>query len=84
MPDELVFEGGRRLVIAPPSGDLLDPTCSPAEAIVSAAEDGHPRYTFVIQLEQGDVEAIAAGGGRFFYTTHGLVAPFQFDTVVET
>lgn len=81
MPDELVFEDGERMVIAPPDGDLTNEKISPAEAIVVRAENETPTYTFVIQLETDDLETIERDGGRFFYTTVGLVAPFQFDTI---
>jgi hypothetical protein len=72
------------MTIAPPSGDLLDDEVRAAEAIVDRSNlYGREvrRYSFVIQLEDGDAEAIEREGGRFLLTFLDHVAPFDVQVV---
>lgn len=87
IPDWLIPAWGVRKVIAAPDGDLLAQNgIAPVEAIVSVPPDddeGRPMYTMLIQLEEGDVEAINAAGGRFLLTMQGGVIPFHMGVLVE-
>lgn len=79
IPDDAVWEGGRRVVFSAPDGDLLNPTIAPVEAIIDRAGDGTPRVCVRCTLEPGDLEKLAAGGHVWvaFYGA-GLV-PFNVD-----
>lgn len=83
IPDEAVWENGRRMVIAPPGGDLTHPEISPAEAVVEPVSVGGrvmPSYSFMCALEGDDLEKLQAGG-HVWVTFYGAVMPFSVTAV---
>jgi hypothetical protein len=59
IPDDLIWEGARRVVFAPPDGD---PTgeIRPVETLVDVGQStGHPRICVRLVLEDGDLERLA-------------------------
>lgn len=61
IPDAEVFEGGYRLVIAGPDGDLTG-EIRPVEAVRSLGDDGAPYISLRITLDDGDLDRLAAHG----------------------
>lgn len=70
IPDEDIWEGAHRLVIAPPGGDMLHPTIRAIEALIDVTENGK-RFCCRIELDDADVERINAGERVFWYTQSG-------------
>lgn len=88
IPDALVPDWGTRHVIAPPDGDLLNDEIRPVEAIVAPlfGDDGEPIpgstcYSVLIQIEDGDWEAVEATR-QFLITFEGSVVPFGVKALV--
>lgn len=82
IPDQMVPSWGKREVISPPDGDLLNEDIAPVEAIVSVdSEQGMVMYTLLIQIEEGDMDSLEATGGRFLLTMGGAIVPFSLGTL---
>lgn len=77
IPDEAVWPGAVRRVIAPPGGDLTDPDVSPVEAVVDVVL-GFPRFNIRCVLEPGELEK-RASGGHVWVSFLGHVVPFSVD-----
>lgn len=60
IPDDEVWEGARRVVFSPPSGDLTDDHIRVAELLVDRTPDG-PRISARIVLDAGDLQCLEAG-----------------------
>ena len=79
IPAEAVWDGARRVVIAPPGGDLTDPDIAPVEAVVDRPESlGGIRLSVRCVLEPGDLEKLAAGG-HVWVSFYGQMVPFCVD-----
>lgn len=78
IPDEEVWEGARRRIIAAPDGDLTGENGIEAvEALTSISEDGTPMFHVRIVLDDLDVARIQNGERVFWYTQHGTgLRPF--------
>lgn len=57
IPDELQQPGVRRIVIAPPDGDLTNQKIGPVEALAAIVEDGLC-LTMLVALEDDDLERL--------------------------
>lgn len=75
IPDECVWAGAVRRVIAPPGGDLTDDTIAPCEALIERAVDGIPLFSMRCVLEDDDLEKLK-DGGVVWLTLWGHVVPF--------
>ena len=77
IPDEEVWEGATRKVIAAPDGDLLGESgYEPVEALTEIV-DGTPMFHVRMVLDEMDVARIQAGERVFWYTQHGTaLRPF--------
>lgn len=71
IPDNEIWEGATRQVIAPPGGDMLHPTIAPVEMLIDRDEDGVQRYCARVVLDDADVERINMGERVFWYSQHG-------------
>lgn len=82
IPTEAVWPGGRRVVIAPPDGDLTSTVIAPVEAVVDQGQDtGIPRISVRCVLEDGDLEKLADGGTVWIAFYGGQLVPFCVDVV---
>lgn len=77
IPTEAVWEGGRRIVMAPPDGDMFHPDIAPLEMIADQVSIG-VRFSARCALEEGDLEKLAAGG-HVWVSFVGHVVPFSVD-----
>lgn len=57
-----MWPGARRIVVAPPDGDLTNNDIAPVEALIDRLEDGSPRMSVRCVLEDGDLAKLATGG----------------------
>jgi acyl CoA:acetate/3-ketoacid CoA transferase beta subunit len=74
-----VWEGGRRIVYAAPNGSLTDDHIRPVEAIVDRlTTTGGKRVCVKVQLEEGDLDKLTAGG-HVWLSMYGGLVPFCFD-----
>jgi hypothetical protein len=79
IPAEAIREGARRIVVAPPGGDLTDPDIAPVEAVIDRPEGlGGIRLSVRCVLEPGDLEKLTAGG-HVWVSFYGQVVPFCVD-----
>lgn len=79
IPEEAVWEGGRRLVFAAPDGDLTNPDIAPVEAIVDRSDTtGNVRISVRCQLEDGDLVKLAQGG-YVWVSFYGGIPVFSVD-----
>lgn len=81
IPAEAVWEGGRRIVVAAPGGDLADPTIAPVEAVIDQPDSlpqGHKRLSVRCVLEPGDLDKLTAGG-HVWISFYGYMVPFCVD-----
>jgi hypothetical protein len=74
--DHDVWDGARRIVMAPPDGDLTNDVVRPLEMLVEASPDGSVMYHAKLVLEPGDLDHLVAGGA-VWVTFLGVVAPFS-------
>jgi hypothetical protein len=82
IPDEAIWEGARRMVIAPPDGDLTSTDIAPVEALVDVGQDtGIPRISVRCVLEEGDLDKLKAGGTVWIGFYGGQLIPFCVDVV---
>lgn len=81
IPDELVPPGMRRLVIAAPDGDLLNPDVAPVEALVSE-RNGQRVFATRWQLESGDLEMLTAGGYVWLCVMAPQLPPVSLDVML--
>lgn len=75
----------KRLIVAPPSGDLNDPDISPIEAIVGKCilpNFDCDEYMVKIVLEPGDIEDLTTNS-CFYIVFMGAVVPFRFHPARE-
>ena len=68
IPDEAVWEGAVRRVVAGPGGDLTG-DIRPVEALIDADDYG-PRFNMLIRLDPGDLEQLQESP-HFWLTWHG-------------
>ena len=59
IPDELVVGGLRRVVIAPPGGDLTHDRVAAVEVLAGVDPQLGVCQTILVQLEDGDLERLA-------------------------
>jgi hypothetical protein len=79
IPDEAIWPGAVRKVIAAPNGDLTDETIAPVEVLMDRPESlGGVRYCVRMALEPGDLEKLQAGG-NVWIAFYGAVVPFYAD-----
>lgn len=78
IPDDEIWEGSRRMVMAAPGGDLTDDRIRPLEVLVDDAGDGTPRFCARMVLEDGDLEKLQAGG-TVWLAFYSCVIPFSAD-----
>lgn len=76
IPDEAIWAGARRIVVAPPDGDLTNPVIAPVEALADLALDDTPCLSVRCVPEAGDIEALQAGGFVWLTFYGGLMPPF--------
>jgi len=76
IPTELVWPGGRRLVIGPPNGDPTDEQIRSVEAIVDADALGRC-FWMRIELEAGDLEQLQADPHFWLVIRGHQLAPFD-------
>ena len=70
IPDELVWPG-RRIVVAPPGGDMTHETIRAVEAVVDLGVDNTgPRFCIRVGLDEGDLAKLA-DNPHFWVTFHG-------------
>lgn len=81
IPDAEIWQGARRIVMAPPDGDLTNDTIRPLEMLAELHE-GVPTYSARCVLEGDDLETLRAGGAVWL-TFYGGVVPFSV-TVAES
>lgn len=82
IPDDAIWEGARRMVIAPPDGDLTSTHIAPVEVLLDVAQDSRmPRISARCVLEPGDLDKLRDGGTVWvsFYGTQ--LMPFSVDVV---
>lgn len=70
IPEDEVWDGGRRLVIGPPDGDPTNTTIAAVEAIVDQDELG-TSFSMRMVLDDDDVARITAGQRIFWYVQRG-------------
>ncbi len=75
IPDAMVWEGARRVVIAPPDGDLTNPDIAPVEAVVDRSP-GVPVLSVRCVLEDDDLDKLQAGG-NVWISFVGHMVPFS-------
>ncbi|MFL6141587.1 MAG: hypothetical protein ACJ72N_06930 [Labedaea sp.] len=80
IPDREAWQGARRIVMAPPDGDLTNDKIRPLE-MVAELHEGVPVYSARCVLEPGDLDTLSAGG-TVWLTFYGGVMPFSV-TVAE-
>lgn len=80
IPDSEIWAGARRIVMAPPDGDLTNDEIRPLE-MLAEVRDGVPIYSARCVVEPGDLETLQAGGAVWL-SFYGGVAPFCL-TVAE-
>lgn len=73
IPDAQIWPGARRLVIAPPDGDMTNEQIRSCEALVDIDELS-PRFCMRIELEAGDLERLQADP-HFWLIIRGLALP---------
>lgn len=82
IPENEVWEGAVRRVIAAPDGDLTNPDIAPVEAVVDRSPStGALNLSVRCELDDGDLEKPAAGG-TVWITFWGAMVPWAA-TVVE-
>lgn len=72
--DRQVWDGAVRRTIAPPGGNLLDPTCSPVDAVIDTDDAGALRFSTRWVLDEGDLEKLAESGA-LWVTMYGRQLP---------
>ncbi|WP_447643178.1 hypothetical protein [Nocardioides zeae] len=75
IPDDAVWDGGVRRVIAPPGGDLTHPDIAPVDAIIDRGLGGVARVNILVQLEPGDLETLQQTG-HLWLSVLGGIHPF--------
>lgn len=82
IPDEAIWEGARRMVIAPPGGDLTSTDIAPVEVLIDQSQDtGIPRISARCVLEDGDLAKLSAGGTIWVSFYGAQLMPFSVDVV---
>lgn len=79
IPDSDVWDGSRRIVIAPPDGDLTSTDIAPVEALIGQAEDGGPLISVRCVLEPGDLDKLAKGGPVWVTFLSPQLVPFAIE-----
>lgn len=82
IPDELVQPGTVRRIIAAPDGDLTHDEIRPVESLISRGPDDVARLSMMLELEDGELDRLAAGG-KIWLTMLGGVAPFDIVVLDE-
>lgn len=78
VPVEFLPDGAEQATFDAPAGDDFDEILHVA---VADLERGVRQFTACVQLEAGDLEAIAAAGGRFLIRFFGGVPLFILDVI---
>lgn len=82
IPDDAIWEGARRMVIAPPDGDMTNTSIAPVEVLLDRAQDTSiPRISARCVLEEGDLEKLQAGGTVWVSFYGNQLMPFSVDVV---
>lgn len=79
IPDGEVWDGARRIVIGPPGNDL-DSGVAAVEVLVDQASIG-PRVSARCVLEDGDLDALTAGGTVWVSFYGQQIMPFSVDVL---
>lgn len=79
IPDGDIWDGARRIVVGPPGGDL-DSGIAAVEVLVDASSIG-PRMSARCVLEDGDLDALTAGGTVWVSFYGGSLVPFSVDVL---
>lgn len=74
IPAEEIPAGARRIVMAPPDGDLTRTDIAPAEMLLAVGEHG-PEYSARMVMTDEERAALAAGA-PLWLTFVGAVVPF--------
>jgi hypothetical protein len=88
VPDDLLWEGSTRIVVAAPGGDLTDPDIAPVEAIaevvsgVPGLPDGTAALSIRLTPEEGDLAKLEAGG-CLLLTVYGRLPVFTLTVLDE-
>lgn len=77
IPDAEIWEGARRIVVGPPGNDL-DSDVAAVEVLLDQASIG-PRMSARCVLEDGDLDALTAGGTVWVSFYGGQLLPFSVD-----
>lgn len=81
IPDEEVPDGYRRLVVAPPDGDMTNPDIAPVEAVFGLIRLGEgsfaPGFAMRLVLEDGELERMASGEPVWLYLVGNRLVPFD-------
>lgn len=75
---ELIPPGSRRVVVAPPSGDLTDEHIAPVEALRS---DRDGTWTMRLVLEDGELEKLQRGAAVFLFIQATHLVPFAVEVI---
>lgn len=78
IPDAEIWEGARRMVIAPPDGDFTSDDIRAVEALVDVTELGK-RFSMRCLPEPGEVESIRAGAPIWVQILGEQLQPFALD-----
>lgn len=82
IPDEAIWAGAHRMVIAPPDGDLTSTDIAPVEVLIDHSEmAGVPRISARCVLEDGDLDKLVAGGTVWVSFYGGQLMPFSVEVV---
>lgn len=78
IPDEAIWAGAERVVVAGPGGDLAGPIPA-VEALADETPSGWRRLSVRCVLEPGDLERLAVGECVWVSFYGGGVPPFSVD-----
>jgi hypothetical protein len=79
IPDDALWPGSKRVVLAAPNGDLTDSKIAAVEMVADCPGSiGGFRYSARCMLEPGDLEKLA-DGGHVWVSFYGGVPPFCLD-----
>lgn len=78
IPDEVIWPGAERVVVAGPGGDLTGPIPA-VEALADETPSGWRRLSVRCVLEPGDLERLATGEHVWVSFYGGGMPPFSVD-----
>lgn len=77
IPDDRIWEGSRRVVVAGPDGDLTG-EIRPVEALVDVVDDT-PRFSILIKLDPEDLEKLKDNPHIWLMWWGHYLHPFSID-----